>query len=325
MLRYIVRRLLLTIPLLVGISLISFLAIQLAPGGPISVVADLNPKATAEYRERMTHYYGLDQPLHVQYGRWLSRMACLDFGRSFSPDGRKVSEKIAERVPVTLSINVLSMGLIFLAALPIGIYSAVRKDSVFDRVSTVSVFVGFAVPTFWLALLLMILFGVKLGWLPISGLVSIDHESFSLAGRAWDRVRHLVLPVFLAAFGGLAGMSRYMRSTMLEVIRQDYIAAAKAKGLSERKVVFRHALRNALLPVITILGLSVPDLLGGSVIFETIFAIPGMGQLFYQGVMSRDIPLIMGILTIGAFLTLLGNLLADVGYALADPRIRQQG
>ncbi len=325
MLRYIVRRLLLTIPLLVGISLISFLAIQLAPGGPISVVADLNPKATAEYRARMTHYYGLDQPLHVQYGRWLSRMARLDFGQSFSPDGRKVSEKIAERVPVTLSINVLSMGLIFLAALPIGIYSAVRKDSVFDRVSTVSVFVGFAVPTFWLALLLMILFGVKLGWLPISGLVSIDHESFSLAGRAWDRVRHLVLPVFLAAFGGLAGMSRYMRSTMLEVIRQDYIAAAKAKGLSERKVVFRHALRNALLPVITILGLSVPDLLGGSVIFETIFAIPGMGQLFYQGVMSRDVPLIMGILTIGAFLTLLGNLLADVGYALADPRIRQQG
>jgi peptide/nickel transport system permease protein len=144
-----------------------------------------------------------------------------------------------------------------------------------------------------------------------------------LAGRIGDRARHLVLPIFLAAFGGLAGISRYMRSNMLEVIRQDYIATARAKGLPERKVVFRHAMRNALLPVITILGLSVPDLLGGSVIFETIFSIPGMGQLFYQGVMSRDYPLIMGILTIGAFLTLLGNLLADVGLALADPRIRQ--
>ena len=322
MLRYVFRRLVVIPVMLVGISLLSFLAIHLAPGGPISVAADLNPKATAEYRERMVRYYGLDQPLHVQYGRWLVRMSTLDFGPSFAPDGRQVSEKIKERIPVTLTINVLSMGLIFLVAIPLGIYSAVRKDSWFDRISTVTVFTGFAVPTFWLALLLMILFGVRLGWLPISGLVSLEHDSLSLAGRIWDRARHLVLPVFLAGFGGLAGMSRYMRSNMLEVIRQDYIAAAKAKGLSERQVVLRHATRNALLPVITILGLSVPDLLGGAVIFETIFAIPGMGQLFYQGVMSRDVPLIMGILVIGAFLTLIGNLLADVGYALADPRIR---
>jgi peptide/nickel transport system permease protein len=249
-------------------------------------------------------------------------MVTLDFGDSFSPDGRKVSDKIRERIPVTLAINVLSLGIIFLVAIPIGIYSAVRKDSWFDRVSTVFVFTGFAVPTFWLALLLMILFGVKLGWLPISGLVSLEHDSLSLAGKLGDRARHLFLPVLLAGFGGLAGFSRYMRSNMLEVIRQDYIAAAKAKGLPERRVVFRHAMRNALLPVITILGLSVPDLLGGSVIFETIFAIPGMGQLFYQSVMSRDYPLIMGILVIGSLLTLLGNLLADVGYAVADPRIR---
>jgi peptide/nickel transport system permease protein len=187
----------------------------------------------------------------------------------------------------------------------------------------VAVFTGFAIPTFWLALLMMILFGVELGWLPISGISSLDYGSLGTLGKIADRGRHLVLPVLLAGFGGLAGMSRYMRSNMLEVIRQDYVATARAKGLPERTVVFRHAMRNALLPVITILGLSVPDLLGGSVIFETIFAIPGMGQLFYQGVMSRDYPLIMGILTIGAFLTLLGNLLADVGYALADPRIRQ--
>jgi peptide/nickel transport system permease protein len=322
MLRYIVRRVILMVPMLVGISLISFLVINMAPGGPIGIAADLNPKATAEYRERLKAYYGLDQPLHVRYGRWLGRMVILDFGDSFSPDGRKVSDKIRERIPVTLAINVLSLGIIFLVAIPIGIYSAVRKDSWFDRVSTVFVFTGFAVPTFWLALLLMILFGVKLGWLPISGLVSLEHDSLSLAGKLGDRARHLFLPVLLAGFGGLAGFSRYMRSNMLEVIRQDYIAAAKAKGLPERRVVFRHAMRNALLPVITILGLSVPDLLGGSVIFETIFAIPGMGQLFYQSVMSRDYPLIMGILVIGSLLTLLGNLLADVGYAVADPRIR---
>lgn len=312
------------IPMLVGISLISFLVINMAPGGPIGISADLNPKATAEYRERLKAYYGLDQPIHVRYVHWLGRMATLDFGDSFSLDGRKVSEKIRERIPVTLGINVLSLSLIFLVAIPIGIYSAVRRGSWFDRISTVTVFTGFAVPTFWLALLLMILFGVKLGWLPISGLVSLEHDSLSFTGRILDSARHLVLPVLLAGFGGLAGLSRYMRSNMLEVIRQDYIATAKAKGLVERTVVVRHAMRNALLPVITIVGLSVPDLLGGSVIFETIFSIPGMGQLFYQSVMSRDYPLIMGILVIGAFLTLIGNLLADVGYALADPRIRTE-
>ena len=320
--RYILRRILVSIPLLIGISIVTFIVINMAPGGPIGVASDMNPKATAEYRERLKIYYGLDQPIHIRYFRWLGRMAVLDFGDSFSPDGRKVWDKIRERILVTLSINVLSMTLIFLVAVPIGIYSAVRKGSVFDRVSTVVVFTGFAIPTFWLALLLMILFGVRLGWLPISGLVSLEHESLSFFQRIADRAAHLVLPVFLAAFGGLAGISRYMRSNMLEVIRQDYIAAARAKGLPEKTVILRHAVRNALLPVITILGLSVPGLLGGSVIFETIFAIPGMGQLFYQGVMSRDYPLIMGILTIGAFLTLLGNIIADVGYAMADPRIK---
>jgi peptide/nickel transport system permease protein len=324
MLRYIARRFLLMIPLLVGISLISFLVIHLAPGGPVGGAAELDPMATAEVRERLNQYYGLDKPLHEQYIRWLGRMATLDFGESFSPDGRQVWDKIAERIPVTLLISVLSMGLIILVAVPIGVYSAVRRGSLFDRVATVTVFTGFAVPTFWLALLLMMLFGVQLGWLPISGLTSFEYESLSLPGKIWDRASHLLLPVFVSAFGGLAGFSRYMRANMLEVIRQDYIATAKAKGLPERQVVFRHAVRNALLPVITILGLAVPGLLGGSVIFETIFAIPGLGQLFYQGVMSRDYPLIMGSLVIGSFLTLLGNLLADVGYAMADPRIRAE-
>jgi len=173
------------------------------------------------------------------------------------------------------------MGLIFLVAIPVGVYSAVRKGSLFDRISTVAVFTGFAIPTFWLALLMMILFGVKLGWLPISGISSLDHESLGAIGKLADRAHHLLLPVLLAAFGGLAGMSRYMRSNMLEVIRQDYVATARAKGLPEGTVVFRHAMRNALLPVITILGFRCPTC-SGLVIFETIFAIPGMGQLFYQ-------------------------------------------
>ncbi len=168
----------------------------------------------------------------------------------------------------------------------------------------------------------MILFGVELGWLPISGIRSLNYEYMTPGAALWDLLKHLILPVGLSAFGGLAGLSRYMRSNMLEVIRQDYILTARAKGLRERTVIYKHALRNALLPVITILGLSVPGLIGGSVIFETIFAIPGMGQLFYMSVMSRDYPVVMGILLIGAVLTLLGNLLADVSYALADPRIR---
>jgi len=323
MLRYILRRLLLSIPLLAGISLVTFLMMHMAPGGPIGSAMDLNPKATAESRARLEAYYGLDQPLHVQYGRWLARMATLDFGESFSPDARPVSEKIRERIPITLTINVITLVLVFLLAIPIGVYSAVRQGALFDQISTVFVFTGFATPTFWLAPLLMILFGVELGWLPISGISSLDYDSLGVGGKLVDRARHLLLPVLVVTSVSLAANSRYMRSSMLEVIRQDYVATARAKGLPEGKVIFRHAMRNALLPVITMLGFEVPALLGGSVIIETIFAIPGMGQLFYQGVMSRDYPLIMGILTIGAFLTLLGNLLADVGYALADPRIRQ--
>jgi peptide/nickel transport system permease protein len=202
------------------------------------------------------------------------------------------------------------------------VLSAVHQDSLFDKITAVVVFIGFAVPTFWLALLLMIFFGIHLGWLPISGLRSLNYEYLSSWAQFVDLAKHLVLPVLVSAFGGLAGLSRYMRANMLEVIRQDYIMTARAKGLSERVVIYKHALRNALLPVITILGLSVPGLIGGSVIFETIFAIPGMGQLFYMAVMARDYPTVMGILLIGAILTLLGNLIADVSYAVADPRIR---
>jgi len=322
MFTYLLKRLLEMIPTLIGITLLSFFIIQLAPGKPTDVLADLNPKMTPEARERLTKYYGLDNPIHVQYWMWLKRVAKLDFGDSFSTDRRPVWIKIKERLTITILINSLALLLIFAIAIPIGVSSAVHQYSLYDRITTMLVFIGFAIPTFWLALLLMILLGVNLHWLPISGLKSLGYENLSAIGKVWDSISHLILPVTLEAFGGLAGLSRYMRSNMLEVIRQDYITTARAKGLSERKVIYKHALRNALLPVITILGLSIPGLIGGSVIFENIFGIPGMGQLFYQSVMMRDYPVIMGILTIGAILTLVGNLLADIGYALADPRIR---
>ncbi len=319
---YLLKRIFLLIPLFVGITIISFAVIHLAPGSPIDLATDLNPKATAEVKARMRALYGLDKPLYIQYWNWLSRLLVMDFGRSFSQDGRLVIDKITERLPVTIFINLTSLLLILAVAIPLGVLSATYRHSFFDKATTVFVFIGFAMPTFWLALLLMILFGVHLGWLPISGLKSLNYEYLPPAAQIWDRISHLILPIFISAFGGLAGMSRYMRSNMLEVIRQDYIVTARAKGLSNRQVIFKHALRNALLPVITILGLSIPGLIGGSVIFETIFAIPGMGQLFYASVMARDYPTIMGMLVIGAILTLLGNLIADISYALADPRIR---
>jgi len=320
--RYLAKRVLFMIPLFFGITIICFSVMHLAPGSPTDLQTEMNPRVTAEMKERLRAMYDLDKPLHVQYGKWLGRLVVLDLGVSFSPDARPVSDKILERLPITVFLNVLSMVLIFLIAIPIGVLSAVRQGSTFDRVMSVFVFVGFAIPTFWLALLLMILFGIDLDWLPISGLRSLNYEYLPPVEAFWDLLKHLILPVTIAAFGGLAGLSRYMRSNMLEVIRQDYITTARAKGLPERTVIYKHALRNAMLPVITLLGLSVPGLIGGSVIFETIFSIPGMGQLFYMAVMARDYPVVMGILVIGAVLTLLGNLLADVSYALADPRIR---
>ncbi len=309
-----------------GITIISFFIIHLAPGEPISPMADFNPKFTPEMRERLRAQYGLDKPLYVQYLKWMKGLLTLDLGRSFAPDRRPVWDKIKERLPVTLLINVLSLLIIFFVAIPLGVASAVHEGSLFDRLTTVLVFIGYAMPGFWLALLLMMLFGIKLHILPISGLHSlIGYNQMSLLQKILDWTKHLILPLFVSAFGGLAGLSRFMRSSMLEVLRQDYITTARAKGLPERVVIYKHALRNALLPVITILGLSIPGLVGGSVIFESIFSIPGIGQLMWQAVMARDYPVIMGNLVIVSVLTLLGNFIADICYALADPRIRLGG
>jgi peptide/nickel transport system permease protein len=323
MLGYAVRRLVFAVPLLLGITFISFLVIHLAPGDPVELqTGDLSMQASAQSMKMLREVYGLDKPLHVQYLSWLQRIVRLDFGRSFAPDGRPVLDKIGERLPITLLLNVVEMLIIVAIAVPIGVTSATRQYSTFDKVTTVFVFVGFATPDFWLALLLQILFGVQLGWLPISGLRLPVWEYLPFWKQQWDFFSHLLLPILVATFGGLAGFSRYMRQSMLEVVRQDYIQAARAKGLAERVVIGKHALRNALLPIVTVLGLSLPGLIGGSVIVESIFAIPGMGQLMVQAVFERDYPVIMGNLVIVSTLTLFANLVADLTYSLVDPRIR---
>lgn len=327
---YLVKRLLEMIPTLFGITLISFFIIHLAPGKPTDIFTELNPKITPEARERLEKYYGLDKPVIVQYGMWLKRVVNFDFGESFSSDRRPVIQKIWDkerplmerRLFITFMINFISMIIILIIAIPMGISSATRQNSLYDKITTTGVFIGFAIPSFWLALLLMILFGVHLHWLPISQLKSMNFDSLSLAGKILDLIKHLTLPIFVSAFTGLAADSRFMRGSMLEVIRQDYVTVARAKGLPERTVIYGHAFRNALLPMITLMGLSVGSLIGGSVIFENIFGIPGMGQLFYMSVMTRDYPMVMCILTIGGIVTLFGNLLADISYMIVDPRIR---
>jgi len=319
---YLIKRLAGMIPLLFGITIISFGMMHLAPGEPSVVGQEFNPKVSAQDIERLRSYYGLDKPLYEQYWNWLGRLAVLDFGQSFSADGRAVLDKIAERIPVTLWINVLAMLLILTVAIPIGIASAVRRDSWFDKGMTVFVFIGFAIPSFWLGLLLMISLGVNLNWLPISGLHDYSWQQMGFWQQQADMLKHLILPVFVSAIGGLAGMSRFMRTGMLEVIRADYITTARAMGVPEGTIRYRLALKNAMLPIITLLGLSIPGLIGGSVIVEQLFSLPGMGLLFFESVLSRDYPLVMGITVIGAVLTLLGNLIADLSYAWVDPRIR---
>jgi peptide/nickel transport system permease protein len=308
--------------MLLGISALTFLVICLAPGGPAAgIMQDLNPKVSAEYKQKQIEHYNYDKPVHIQYLLWLKQIAKLDFGESYK-DGQPVTKKIASRLPKTLLLNVLALIFMMMLAIPIGIFSALKQNSIWDRALTVFVFLGFSIPAYWVALLLMIGFGIHLGWLPITGFRSILADEMTPLQQVWDVLRHLALPLIVTSLTGLAGLSRYMRNGMLEVIQQDYIRTARAKGLPENKVIFTHALRNTLIPVITILGFALPDLISAGVIFETIFSFPGLGRLAYEAAMSRDTFLIMPTVTLGALLTLVGNLIADVCYAYADPRIR---
>jgi peptide/nickel transport system permease protein len=262
----------------------------------------------------------------TQFAKWIGRLVTLRFGTSIR-DGRPVTEKVGEALPVTLVLSLLAMALAYLVAIPLGVHAAVRRGSLLERVTTVLLFVLYSLPSFWLAMVLILLFGGVgyLDWFPIYGLSTPGLESAT--GGSWlvDRLHHLVLPVICLSYGSLAVISRYQRSAMLDVIRQDYIRTARAKGLSERTVIFKHALRNALLPTITLLGLQLPYLIGGSVIIERIFNIPGMGLLTFQAFLHRDYPVIMAVSVLSATLTLFGLILADVFYAVADPRITLEG
>jgi peptide/nickel transport system permease protein len=320
---YIIRRLLMTIPTFLGISLITFLVIHLTPGNPamLALQGDTMGKGySAANVAEMKQILGLDRPLYVQYFDWLDRMVRFDFGESLK-DHRKVIDKILEALPNTLLLNVISLILIYLISLPLGIISAVKQNSWVDKSITSVLFVLYSLPAIWIALLLILLFYVRLDWLPAGGLQSLEASDYSFLPWLWDRLMHIILPVTCFTYAGFAVISRYVRSSMLEVIRQDYIRTARAKGLSENKVIYKHGLSNALIPIVTLLGLELPGLLGGSVILEQIFAWPGLGWLFFDALNARDYTTIMGLTVFTAILVLLGTLLADILYAVVDPRV----
>ena len=325
---YIIRRLLLIVPTFLGISLISFFVIQLSPGSPVStrlmgaqgaMTADADTKQIIENMERI---YGLDKPIWQQYVSWLGRLVRLDFGTSFKDD-RPVRDKIFEALPVTLEINFISIFLIYVIAIPIGIYSATHPHGLTDKALTVSLFVLYSLPSFFVAMLLILYLGggEYLNWFPVYGLNSLEAETWSWPRRLADHVWHLVLPVFCLTYTGLAGLSRYARAGMIETIRQDYIRTARAYGFGEKTVIFKYALRNSLIPILTMLGTLLPALIGGSVIIEQIFSIPGMGRLTFSAILFRDYPVVMGTLSMSALLTLVGILISDLMYAIVDPRI----
>ncbi|WP_457593348.1 ABC transporter permease [Hydrogenimonas sp.] len=310
-----VKKLLYICGMLLLISLISFIAIHAAPNS-FFAAGELNPNITKESIEHLKAIYGLDKPLWEQYLRWVWAMLHLDFGLSFA-SGERVSSEIASRIPITLTMNVISMVFVFILSLRLGIKAATRQQSLTDRAIKQLSLVSFAMPSFYLALLLILFFGLKLGWFPISGLHSIDPKEgiWKLIDEAW----HLTIPIFVMVFGGIGGLTMYIRSLTLEILKSDYIFFAKARGIDDATIRKRFILPNLMPSVITILGLSLPGLIGGSVIIESIFSINGMGLLFYQSALSRDYPVIMGILIITAFLTLLGNVLADLALWKLNP------
>ena len=317
MLIYIGRRLLEMIPLMFGISVILFIVIQMAPGGPEGSLLEtgrfIDPAVIEAYRARL----GVDRPVHIQYVRWLSAVVTGDLGVSFSST-RQVSAMILERLPATLELMASSFVLAAIIAIGLGIFSAVKQYSLFDYFSTGVSFVGIAMPVFWFALILQLIFSVQLGWLPVAGTETVGDTSVG------DHLRHLILPAVVLSFRNIAGWSRYLRASLLGVLRTDYIRTARAKGLPERAVVGVHGVRNALIPVLSIMALGFAGMFSGAVITETIFAWPGIGRMFVQAMFARDYPLLMGIMLMGSFMVIVFNLVADVLYGVLDPRIRYE-
>lgn len=323
MLHYLIRRLLYAVLTFFGITVATFALIHAVPGDPINFFvaqAGVNtiPPAVLEHI-RQTHH--LDEPLPEQYLRWLHGIVTLDFGRSIK-DGRLVSERILEKLPNTFQLNLLAFLLAALLGVPIGLWSATKSGHLAERASAAGFFLLYSLPSFWVALLLMQFFSVKLGILPLYGMTSDAYEYMSTGERVVDRFRHLVLPVTTAAYSQLAVFALYSKSAVTEVIRQDFITTARAKGAGPGAVLWRHAFRNALIPLISVLGLTIPYLISGTVIIEQIFQWDGIGLLYYSSILMRDFPTVMGLTVATAAVTLFASLVADILYALADPRIR---
>ena len=310
---YLIRRLVMMIPILFGISIISFAIMYAAPGKP--AVMNLDPDISVEDREKQMEKLGLNDPPHIQYLNWMSNVVRGDFGTSFTKK-QPVKDMILDRLPNTLILMLFSTILAVIISIPFGVLSATRQYSKLDYGVTISSFLGLATPNFWLGLMLIMLFSVQLGWTPVGGVSTLGAD-FSLL----DRLHHLILPAIVLATADMAGLTRYTRSSMLEVINQDYIRTARAKGFRESTVIYKHGLRNGLIPIITIFGLMLPTFIGGSVIVESLFSWPGIGKLFIDATFERDYPVIMAITMFGAVLTVLGNLIADILYAVMDPRI----
>ena len=311
---YVLRRILGAIPLLLGISVVCFVLMHEAPGGPLARMLE-NPRVRPEDIVAMRHNLGLDRPVYVQYGIWLGNVITGDFGTSYVTS-EPVLGMIAERLPATLELMLTAFGVSLLVGLTLGVLAGLRPSSRLDYAVTLFAFIGISIPVFWLGMMGQVLFGLKLHWLPVTGRLS---EGSS--GGVGDAVLHLVLPVMVLSLLYTSSWSRYMRATLIEVMSQDYVRTARAKGLSSRVVVLRHAVRNALIPVVTIMCLQIPGLFTGAIITEAIFAWPGMGRLFYDGILKGDYPRVMAILVIASALIVLFNLVADVLYGLLDPRI----
>jgi len=322
MLFYTLRRLAYLIPTLLGITIVTFVIISLAPGNPVDLIQSgvMSSGISIEGYNEMLRLYGLDKPILIRYGVWLERLLTLDFGNSFL-DHRPVIVKIWERLPATLILNLASLALASLLAIPLGLYSAVRQYSLFDKLGGTILYMLYSLPEFWVAVVLIMVFGVKLQALPFIGMESVDARELGFFPYLWDRILHMILPTICLTYGSLAYLSRFVRGSTLEVIRQDYIRTARAKGLDDARVVYRHVFKNTLIPVLTLLGILLPTLISGSVILEYIFSWPGIGQLFFEAVLSRDYPTVMGLSFMTAVMVLLGTLVADLLCAWADPRI----
>lgn len=308
---YIIRRVLFLIPMLLGISLLVFTIIHLAPGDPTTFFMS-ERSFDLEQQAKLRARFGLDKPIPIQYVIWLKNVLQGDFGRSFS-FGSPVSELIGLRLPATVQLQAAALLFALTLSIPIGIISAIKQYSIFDNMASITAFFGISLPEFWFALMLQLLLTLQLEWLPSSTMG--EGEPFPA------RLQYFVMPVVVLGLARMASFTRFMRSSMLEVIRQDYITTARAKGLSEKVVLMHHALRNAMIPMITAIGLQLPRLVGGAIIVEAVFAWPGLGFLAYDSVLRRDYPVIMGLTMVTAVFVLIVNLIVDIVYAFIDPRI----